>query len=261
MLNFFYGLHPAIQAFIASLFTLMITAFGAASVFLFKKYNKTLLDTFLSFSAGVMIAASFFSLINPAMEMANNLDLVPINVLVIGILGGTLLLFLGDKIFSSKIKITKEKKRTSLLVFSIVLHNIPEGMAIGVAFGSVIYGLDGATIGAAITLAIGIGIQNFPEGSAISLPLLGSGMSKRKSFIIGALSAIVEPISAVVGALLVLKVNIILPYLLAFAAGAMLYVVVEEIIPESQNTEKKDLMAFITILGFSLMMILDIVLG
>lgn len=261
MFNFFYGLHPAIQAFIASLFTFMITAFGAASVFLFKKYNKTLLDTFLSFSAGVMIAASFFSLINPAMEMANNLDLVPINVLVIGILGGTLLLFLGDKIFSSKMKITKEKKRTSLLVFSIVLHNIPEGMAIGVAFGSVIYGLDGATIGAAITLAIGIGIQNFPEGSAISLPLLGSGMSKRKSFIIGALSAIVEPISAVVGALLVLKVNIILPYLLAFAAGAMLYVVVEEIIPESQNTEKKDLMAFITILGFSLMMILDIVLG
>ena len=261
MFNFFYGLHPAVQAFIASLFTLMITAFGAASVFLFKKYNKTLLDTFLSFSAGVMIAASFFSLINPAMEMANNLDLVPINVLVIGILGGTLLLFLGDKIFSSKMKITKEKKRTSLLVFSIVLHNIPEGMAIGVAFGSVIYGLDGATIGAAITLAIGIGIQNFPEGSAISLPLLGSGMSKRKSFIIGALSAIVEPISAVVGALLVLKVNIILPYLLAFAAGAMLYVVVEEIIPESQNTEKKDLMAFITILGFSLMMILDIVLG
>lgn len=261
MFNFFYGLHPATQAFIASLFTFMITAFGAASVFLFKKYNKTLLDTFLSFSAGVMIAASFFSLINPAMEMANNLDLVPINVLVIGILGGTLLLFLGDKIFSSKMKITKEKKRTSLLVFSIVLHNIPEGMAIGVAFGSVIYGLDGATIGAAITLAIGIGIQNFPEGSAISLPLLGSGMSKRKSFIIGALSAIVEPISAVVGALLVLKVNIILPYLLAFAAGAMLYVVVEEIIPESQNTEKKDLMAFITILGFSLMMILDIVLG
>ena len=261
MFNFFYGLHPATQAFIASLFTFMITAFGAASVFLFKKYNKTLLDTFLSFSAGVMIAASFFSLINPAMEMANNLDLVPINVLVIGILGGTLLLFLGDKIFSSKMKITKEKKRTSLLVFSIVLHNIPEGMAIGVAFGSVIYGLDGATIGAAITLAIGIGIQNFPEGSAISLPLLGSGMSKRKSFIIGALSAIVEPISAVVGALLVLKVNIILPYLLAFAAGAMLYVVVEEIIPESQNTEKKDLMAFITILGFSLMMILYIVLG
>lgn len=261
MLNFFYGLNPSIQALLASIFTFLITSFGAASVFLFKKYNKTLLDIFLSFSAGVMIAASFFSLINPAMEMSKNLDLVPINVLVIGILGGTLLLFIGDKLFERKIKISKDKKRISLLIFSIVLHNIPEGMAIGVAFGSVVYGLDGATVGAAITLAIGIGIQNFPEGSAISLPLLGSGISKTKSFIIGSLSAIVEPISAVIGAILVLKVNVILPYLLAFAAGAMLYVVVEEIIPESQNTEKKDLMAFITILGFSLMMILDIVLG
>ena len=134
-------------------------------------------------------------------------------------------------------------------------------MAIGVAFGSVIYGLEGATIGAAISLAIGIGIQNFPEGSAISLPLLGSGYSKIKAFVLGALSAIVEPFAALIGAILVLKVNILLPYLLAFAAGAMLYVVVEEIIPESQNTEKKDLMAFITILGFSLMMILDVVLG
>ena len=134
-------------------------------------------------------------------------------------------------------------------------------MAIGVAFGSIIYGLEGATLGAAISLAIGIGIQNFPEGSAISLPLLGSGYTKTKSFLFGALSALVEPIAALIGAVLVLKVNIILPYLLAFAAGAMLYVVVEEIIPESQNTEKKDLMAFITILGFSLMMILDVVLG
>lgn len=134
-------------------------------------------------------------------------------------------------------------------------------MAIGVAFGSVIYGLEGATIGAAISLAIGIGIQNFPEGSAISLPLLGIGYSKTKAFLIGALSAIVEPIAGVIGAILVMKVNVVLPYLLAFAAGAMLYVVIEEIIPESQNTEKKDLMAFITIIGFCIMMILDIVLG
>lgn len=134
-------------------------------------------------------------------------------------------------------------------------------MAIGVAFGSVLYGLDGATIGAAISLAIGIGIQNFPEGSAISLPLLGNGISKRKAFLLGALSAIVEPIAGVIGAILVMKVNIVLPYLLAFAAGAMLYVVIEEIIPESQNTEKKDLMAFVTIIGFCIMMILDIILG
>ena len=134
-------------------------------------------------------------------------------------------------------------------------------MAIGVAFGSVVYGLEGATIGAAISLAIGIGIQNIPEGSSISLPLLTNGTSKFKAFLIGSLSAIVEPISAVIGAILVLKINVILPYLLAFAAGAMLYVVIEEIIPESQNTQKKDLMAFITIIGFIIMMILDITLG
>ena len=261
MINYFYGLNPVIQSLIAGLFTFLITAFGSASVFLFKKFNKNLLDIFLSISAGVMIAASFFSLINPAINMAENLNLSPVIVLTIGIISGTTLLFLGDKFFQKKINITKNKKRISMLIFSITLHNIPEGMAIGVAFGSVIYGLNGATLGAASLLAIGIGIQNFPEGSAISLPLVGSGESKFKSFVIGSLSAIVEPISAVIGALLVLKISIILPYLLAFAAGAMLYVVIEEIVPESQNSEKKDLMAFITIIGFTVMMILDIALG
>ena len=208
-----------------------------------------------------MIAASFFSLINPAIDMALSLKLIPVVVLSIGILGGTILLFIGDKIFERKIKTSSDNKRTILLIFSIVLHNIPEGMAIGVAFGSVIYGLNGATIASAITLALGIGIQNFPEGSAISLPLLRNGMSKSKSFLIGSLSGIVEPIAGIIGAALVLKVNVLLPYLLAFAAGAMLYVVIEEIIPESQNTEKKDLMAFVTIIGFCIMMILDVALG
>lgn len=258
MIDFFYCLNPAIQSLLACTLGLIGTSIGAASVFIFKKYNKTLLDSFLSLSAGVMIAASFFSLINPAIEMAESLKQTPIIVLLIGILGGTFLLFVGDKFFQKKIN---KSKRTSLLIFSIVLHNIPEGMAVGVAFGSIVYGLNGATIGAALTLAIGIAIQNFPEGSAISLPLLGNGYSKTKAFIIGSLSAIVEPIFGVIGALLVLKVKYILPYLLAFAAGAMLYVVIEEIIPESQNTEKKDLMALITIIGFSIMMILDIVLG
>lgn len=258
MIDFFYSLNPAIQSLLACTLGLIGTSIGAASVFIFKKFNKTLLDSFLSLSAGVMIAASFFSLINPAIEMAESLNQTPIIVLLVGILGGTFLLFLGDKFFQKKIN---KSKRTSLLIFSIVLHNIPEGMAVGVAFGSVVYGLDGATIGAAITLAIGIAIQNFPEGSAISLPLLGNGYTKIKSFIIGSLSAIVEPIFGVIGAVLVLKVKFILPYLLAFAAGAMLYVVIEEIIPKSQNTEKKDLMALITIIGFSIMMILDIVLG
>lgn len=260
-MNFFYELSPLVQSLIAGTFTFLITMFGASSVFLFKKTNKTILDSFLSISAGVMISASFFSLINPSINMSNNLNLNPVIVLVVGILGGTILLFIGDKIFSKKINKSSDKKRIGLLIFSITLHNIPEGMAIGVAFASAVYGLDGATIGAAITLAIGIGIQNFPEGSAISLPLLSNGKSAKKAFIIGSLSAIVEPISALIGALLVLKVKIILPYLLAFAAGAMLYVVIEEIIPESQNTEKKDLMALITIIGFVLMMILDIALG
>ena len=258
MLNSFYNLNPIIQSLIAGIFTFLITAFGAGSVFLFKKYNKELLNSFLGISAGVMISASFFSLINPAINMSNNLNINPIYVLTIGIIGGTLLLFIGDKYFQKRINNNKIDKKILLLILSIVLHNIPEGMAIGVAFGSVIYNLNGATTSAAIMLAIGIGIQNFPEGSAISLPLLGTGKSKLKSFIIGSLSAIVEPISAVIGALLVLRINIILPYLLSFAAGAMLYVVIEEIIPESQNTEKKDLMAFITIIGFSIMMILDI---
>lgn len=261
MISFFYGLNPILQSLIACTFTFLITSLGAASVFLFKKYNKTTLDIFLSLSAGVMISASFFSLINPAINMSENLDLIPVIVLTIGILGGTLLLFIGDKIFEKKLKSSSKEKRLSLLILSIVLHNIPEGMSIGVAFGSVIYGLSGATIASAITLAIGIGIQNFPEGSAISLPLLASGVSKKKAFIIGSLSALVEPLAGVIGAILVLKVRIVLPYLLAFAAGAMIYVVVEEIIPESQNTEKKDLMAFITIIGFCIMMILDIALG
>lgn len=260
-MEFFYELNPIYQSLIAGLFTFFVTSLGAASVFLFKKTNKTLLDIFLSISAGVMIAASFFSLINPAIEMSENLNLIPIVVLLVGILSGTLLLYISDKIFSKKIKMSNDKKRVSLLFFSIMMHNIPEGMAIGVAFGSVIYGLDGATIGAAISLAIGIGIQNFPEGSAISLPLIGTGMKKSKAFLYGSLSAIVEPVASVLGTLLVLKLNVFLPYLLSFAAGAMLYVVIEEIIPESQNTEKKDLMAFITLLGFCLMMSLDIILS
>lgn len=261
MINFFYELNPVVQSLIMCMFSFLVTSFGAASVFLFKKFNKSLLDGFLSISAGVMIAASFFSLIVPAINMSEALGLTPIIVLLVGILGGTLLLYIGDKILSNKINISKDKKRTTMLFSSIMLHNIPEGMAIGVAFGSVIYGIDGATIGAAISLAIGIAIQNFPEGSAVSLPLLGNGVSKWKAFLLGSSSALVEPIAGVLGAALVLKVNILLPYLLAFAAGAMLYVVIEEIIPESQNTEKKDLMAFITIIGFSIMMILDVILG
>lgn len=272
MINFFNNLNSVNQTLIATLFTWSITALGAALVFFFKKINKNLLDAMLGFSAGVMISASFFSLISPSIEMANNLNMNVWFTAFIGFMGGGILLFLGDKIFD-KIYTKKEKnyknnfekkkslKRAIMLVVSITLHNIPEGMAIGVAFGSIIYGLDGATVVSACILALGIGIQNFPEGTAISLPLLREGYSRKKSFFLGQLSGIVEPISGIIGTLLVIKARYLLPYLLAFAAGAMIYVVVQELIPESQTNKKKELMALFTLIGFSVMMILDVALG
>lgn len=266
-MNFFYDLNPVLQALIATIFTWAITALGAALVFFFKKVNKNVMDAMLGFSAGVMISASFWSLLSPAIEMAENLNMVSWLVAFIGFFGGGVLLFLGDKIFSiiDKKERTDEKeksfKRSLMLIISITLHNIPEGMAVGVAFGSLAYGLEGATIGAASLLAFGIGLQNFPEGTAVSVPLRREGFSRKQAFFWGQLSGIVEPISGVIGALLVLKIRVLLPYLLAFAAGAMIYVVVQELIPESQTNKKKDLMALFTLIGFSIMMILDIALG
>lgn len=264
MINWYMNLNYPIQALIASLFTWGITSLGAAVVFLFKKVNKNTMDAMLGLSAGVMLAATFWSLLSPALEMAENLKLISWLIVSLGVLSGGLLLFCGDKIFD---RITKKKtnshsiKRSLMLIFSITLHNIPEGMAIGVAFGSVFYNLEGATLAAAAMLAIGIGIQNFPEGSAVSLPLRREGMSPKKAFFFGMLSGIVEPISAVIGAILVIKVQVLLPILLSFAGGAMIYVVVQELIPESQTNKKKDLMALFTILGFLLMMIFDVSLG
>ena len=264
MINWYMNLNYPTQALIASLFTWGITSLGAAVVFLFKKVNKNTMDAMLGLSAGVMLAATFWSLLSPALEMAENLKLISWLIVSLGVLSGGLLLFCGDKIFD---RITKKKtnshsiKRSLMLIFSITLHNIPEGMAIGVAFGSVFYNLEGATLAAAVMLAIGIGIQNFPEGSAVSLPLRREGMSPQKAFFFGMLSGIVEPISAVIGAILVIKVQVLLPILLSFAGGAMIYVVVQELIPESQTNKKKDLMALFTILGFLLMMIFDVSLG
>lgn len=264
MISWYMNLNYPIQALIASLFTWGITSLGAAVVFLFKKVNKNTMDAMLGLSAGVMLAATFWSLLSPALEMAENLKLISWLIVSLGVLSGGLLLFCGDKIFD---RITKKKtnshsiKRSLMLIFSITLHNIPEGMAIGVAFGSVFYNLEGATLAAAVMLAIGIGIQNFPEGSAVSLPLRREGMSPQKAFFFGMLSGIVEPISAVVGAVLVIKVQVLLPILLSFAGGAMIYVVVQELIPESQTNKKKDLMALFTIFGFLLMMIFDVSLG
>ena len=268
MFSWFINLSYPLQALIATLFTWGITALGASVVFLFKTINKNVLDAMLGFAAGVMIAATFFSLISPAIEMAEVLGMIPWLVVSLSFLGGGLLLYIGDKIFDilmRKNKKGKEEKqslkRSIMVISSITLHNIPEGMAIGVAFGSIVYGIPGATLSAAVMLAIGIGIQNFPEGSAVALLLRSEGMSRKKAFLFGNLSGIVEPISAVIGAILVLEVQTLLPILLSFAGGAMIYVVVQELIPESQTNEKKDLMALFTILGFIVMMIFDVALG
>lgn len=263
MSNFIFGLHPIFQALFATIFTWSITALGAGLVFIFKKSSKNILDAMLGIAAGVMIAASFWSLLSPSIEMGNNLHMNTMLVVSAGFLSGGLLLFIGDKIMQKlqKKNINKSKKRIFMLVASITLHNIPEGFAVGVAFGSTLFGLNGATLMSAWTLAIGIGIQNFPEGMAVSLPLIREGYSKKKAFIIGQLSGIVEPIAGVLGAILVLKIQFLLPFLLAFAAGAMIYVVVEELIPESQTNESKDLMAMFSLIGFTIMMVLDVLLG
>ena len=262
MIDFFINLHPVLQALLATLMTYLCTILGSAVVFFFKSTNKNVMDAVLGMAGGVMIAASFFSLISPAISEAESLGQTVWLVISIGFLLGGLLLFLTDKI-SSKIldddESSKTKKRNFMLLFSITIHNIPEGLAVGIAFGSLIYG--DIALSSACMVALGIGIQNFPEGSALSLPFLRGGLSKRKAFFLGQISGIVEPIAGVLGALLIFKVQTILPFALTFAAGAMIYVVVEEIIPESQTNKRKDLMALFTVIGFILMMVLDVGLG
>lgn len=253
------NLSPILLSFIATLFTWFITLLGAGIVYFFKKVNKTLLDCMLSIAGGVMVAASFFSLISPAIIMSEKLGMNKVLLPSIGFLCGGILITLMDKLFSKKY--SNKKKRCLMLVSSITLHNIPEGLAIGVAFGSIMYGIDGATITNAIALAIGIGIQNFPEGVAVSMPLRREGLSPKKSFFYGQLSAIVEPIFGVIGALLVLKIRTILPFFLTFAAGAMIYVVVAELIPECETNKNKSLISMCFLIGFTIMMILDVLLS
>lgn len=253
---------PILMAFLATLFTWFITLLGAAIVYFFKKVNKNILDSMLSISSGVMIAASFWSLLAPSIEMTKSLGMNKVITPSIGFLSGGLLIVLLDYIFRKKNReVTDSKKRCFMLVSSITLHNIPEGLAVGVAFGSILYGLDGATIGSAIGLAIGIAIQNFPEGVAVSVPLRREGMSRNKAFFYGQLSGFVEPIAGVIGAILVLKVRIILPFFLAFAAGAMIYVVACELIPECQTNKNKGIITMCTLIGFIIMMVLDVLLG
>ena len=263
-MNIFLEMNVVLQAFLAATFTFLITSLGSALVFCFKKVNKNISDIILGISAGIMLAASYFSLLNPAIESAKTLSNCAALVVAFGFFLGGLLLFTTDKIFSKLMKKKKKKdnsKKIFLLVSSITIHNIPEGLSIGVAFGLVFYGLPGATTLAAIGLALGIGLQNCPEGCAVSLPLRQAGMSRIKAFLIGALSGLVEPIAAVIGAILVLKVQFVMPILLSFAAGAMIYVIVEELIPESQQNSNQDIVTLYTLVGFIIMMILDVALG
>lgn len=264
MISFFSELSPIYQALLAGIFTFLITVLGASLVFFFKSVNKCILDIMLSLSAGIMLSASFFSLLNPAIEIANDLKLITWLVIFSGFISGGLLLYIGDKglcYLEKRGKKSISKLRRSIMLFSsITLHNIPEGLVLGVAYGAVAYNFDSTSLVAAITLTIGIAIQNFPEGSAISLPMRRDGLSCFKSFIFGSISAIVEPIFAVLGALLVLKIQVFLPFVLSLTSGAMIFVITMELIPESQTNKRKDLMALFLMLGFSIMMILELVL-
>lgn len=266
----FSGLHPVTQALIATLFTWGLTALGAALVFFFTTINQKVLDGMLGFAAGVMMAASCWSLLIPAIDMAQETSRFYWFPATCGFILGAWSLWLIDKILphlhagfpmreAEGVKTSWHK--STLLVLAITLHNIPEGLAVGVAFGALATDIPSASLAGAVALAIGIGIQNFPEGTAVSVPLRREGMSRRKSFWYGQLSGAVEPVAAVLGAFTVIAMQPILPYALSFAAGAMIFVVVEEVIPESQRAGNTDLATMGAITGFAVMMTLDVALG
>jgi ZIP family zinc transporter len=270
LIHAFTDLHPVVQALLATTFTWLVTASGAALVFLFKDLPRKALDGMLGFTGGVMIAASYWSLLAPSIEMSEAQGMLPWFPPAVGFAAGALFLFGLDKLVphlhlnfgqDESEGVKTQWKRTTLLVLAITLHNIPEGLAVGVAFGAAAAGLDGAELGGAMALAIGIGLQNFPEGIAVSMPLRRSGVSRRKAFFYGQLSAVVEPIAGVIGAAAVLVFQPILPYALAFAAGAMIYVVIEEVVPETQRDKHTDTAALGFIGGFLVMMVLDVALG
>jgi len=270
MVAWFSGLNPVVQALVATLFTWFLTALGAGLVFFFKSINRKVLDGMLGFAAGVMIAASYWSLLAPAIEMAEEGSLPAWVPAAVGFLMGGFFLWIIDKILPHlHLGFPREEAegiktswhRSVLLVLAITLHNIPEGLAVGVAFGALASDLPSASLAGAVALALGIGIQNFPEGTAVSVPLRREGLSRLKSFWYGQLSGVVEPIAGVLGALAVILIKPILPYALAFAAGAMIYVVVEELIPESQLEKNTDIATMGAMLGFAIMMTLDVALG
>jgi len=273
LIDWYLATNPVLQALLAGMFTWGVTALGASLVFFTKKVNFKLLDVMMGFAAGVMIAASFWSLLVPSIEMAEHQGIISWLPALIGFLLGGVFLRLSDA-YLPHLHIGKPKeeaegiktswRRATLLVLAITLHNIPEGLAIGVLFGAAaadIAAAQGATVAAAVTLAMGIGLQNFPEGMAVSMPLRREGVGVGKSFWYGQLSGFVEPVSAAIGAAAVIMIQPILPYALAFAAGAMIYVVVEELIPESQLRGNEDIATVGLMIGFCVMMVLDVALG
>ena len=260
------SVHPIVQALLATLFTWFVTAAGALPVFFTKTLNRKVLDAMLGVAAGVMVAASYWSLLAPAIEMSHG-SWVPA---AIGFLAGGIVLRVVDRILPhvhpamSGMEAEGVKtswQRSTLLVLAITLHNIPEGLAVGVAFGAAAAGVEGATLAGAVALALGIGLQNFPEGMAVAMPLRREGLSRLRSFVYGQFSGMVEPIAGVLGAWAVLSMRALLPYALAFAAGAMIFVVVEELVPEAQVEGNSHLATAGTMLGFTIMMILDVALG
>jgi ZIP family zinc transporter len=270
MVTWFTELNPVLQALIATLFTWFVTALGAGLVFFFKTINRKVLDAMLGFAAGVMIAASYWSLLAPAIEMAEEGNLPAWVPATVGFLLGGLFLWVADKILphlhlgfpmAEAEGLKTSWQRSVLLVMAITLHNIPEGLAVGVAFGALASDIPSATLAGAVALAMGIGIQNFPEGAAVSVPLRREGVSRLKSFWYGQLSGVVEPVAGVIGAAAVILIKPILPYALSFAAGAMIYVVVEELIPESQLEKNTDVATMGAMGGFAVMMTLDVALG
>lgn len=265
--NYLMNIDPLYAALMATVGTWLMTATGASFVFVFKTMSRKVLDTMLGFTGGVMIAASFWSLLSPAIEMSRELFLPQWFPPATGFLTGALFLFAMDKLLphlhlnfgpGEQEGVKAKWNKTVLLVLAITLHNIPEGLAVGIAFGAVAAGIPGAEIGGAIALAIGIGLQNLPEGTAVAVPLRRNGLSRFSSFWWGQLSAIVEPFAGVAGALFVLHVTAILPYALSFAAGAMVYVVVEEVIPETQRDKYTDFATIGFVVGFIVMMALDV---
>lgn len=268
MLEYFLGLEPWQQALLATIVTWCTTGLGAALVFLTKEVNERFLNVMLGFAGGVMIAASFWSLLQPAIEASASHPIGEWFPPAVGFILGAFFIYGFDKLIPHTHRNSKRNegwnperhRRSTLLVFSLTLHNIPEGLAIGIAFGAAVHG-DALLATGAATLALGIAIQNIPEGTAVSMPLRGDGMSRTKSFFWGWMSGIVEPIAAVVGVLTVAYMEPVLPYALSLAAGAMIFVVVEEVIPSTQKNGHSDIAVFSLMFGFVLMMILDVALG